>query len=441
MGQNSFSCARGMCLNQSPNRRSPSFEGSRSLLFIGQFEDDGTAITRLPLERQYPNLTVGTVIRGDELGKLDSNRALVTFYALYNLAKHFGQTQVVVFVDESGFCDEFPRELDRIRCISIQYCSNAQYAAPTMDCVFESLLSRAHTELVGFINGDILTFKSLLESLAVIALNVENFLLVGRRYTTKNVPTVSHPNQLETLETLTETLHPDTGYAVDYFFSRTNIASKVLQDFPAFVVGTYRWDNVLLSLFYKSGGCVVIDATQAAPVLHIPSTPVKPHIARPAAVYNQAIATFCCGDDYIAGSIDYADLILQRASEQHFSLSPQTLQIQVLRCSLRYGILASHVGLPKPVQQWLKNMKSGVPRGVGAEALVIERIRNILLQVPRFRFLLQRTEALFVYYEPTLMNFIFSLSQPAGSSCLARINHKMRFLDYLPSAPDITGRG
>ena len=391
----------------------------RSFLSV-QVEDKSTPRILMPLRSPFPAVTVGTVIRGDELGKHDSDRALVTFYSLHNLAKHFGHAQVVVLVDKIDFCDRFPPTVKGVRCVSISHCINAEYAAPTMDCIFRSLLSEAPTELVGFVNGDIVTFRSLAESLAISALNLENFLMVGKRFTFKVTPTIpENLNEIDSLEILTRSLKPDNGYAIDYFFARRSHALKIIERFPAFVVGTYRWDNVLLSLFYKSGDCVVIDATQAAPVLHIASSPATRHVARPAAIYNQALATFCSGDDYIAGSIDYADLIIRQVGVTEFQMFPQAPQIQILRCSLLNGILVSPDSVPKPVRNWLNKVKHGVPRDVGVEAFVDENIRIDLRRMPRFHFLAQEAERLFVYYEPTIMNFIFTLGQPAGSSCLA----------------------
>ena len=376
----------------------------------------------MPLHSPYPEWTVGTVIHGNELANVDSNRNLVTFYSMYNLAKHFGSSKVVVLVDRREFCDRLPPALNGVRCVGIEHCTNHEYAAPTMDCIFISLLAETRTELVGFINGDILTFESLAESLAVSALNIEKFFMVGRRYTSTSTPPVPVDlDELDNLEILARSLNPDSGYAIDYFFTRTDLALRITRHFPAFVVGTFRWDNVLLSMCYKLNDCIVIDATRAAPVLHIASKHVERHVDRPAAAYNQAVSTFCCGDDYIAGSIDYADFILQRTSQSDYFLSTQPLHLKVLRCSLRNGILASPDHLPKPVKDWLKKIKSGVPRGTGVEALVNENIRRYLQRKPRFRFLMHETEPLFVYYEPTLMNFIFSHGQPVGSGCLQRI--------------------
>lgn len=394
-----------------------------SLLSIQDGGDTYDVSTPLPVHSPYPEWTVGTAIHGDELINVDSNRNLVTFYSMYNLAKHFGPAQVVVLVDRREICDRFPPALNGVRCVGIEHCTNPEYAAPTMDCIFQSLLVETRTELVGFINGDILTFESLAESLTVSALNIEEFFMVGRRYTSTSTPPVLVDlDDLDNLEILARSLNPDSGYAIDYFFTRKSLALRITLRFPAFVVGTFRWDNVLLSMCYKLNDCVVIDATRAAPVLHVASKHVERHVDRPAAAYNQAVAMFCCGDDYIAGSIDYADFILQRRSQGDYFLSTQALHLKVLRCSLRNGILASPDHLPGPVKGWLKKLKSGVPRGTGVEALVNENIRCFLQTKPRFRFLMHETEPLFVYYEPTLMNFIFSLGQPAGSACLERIS-------------------
>ena len=390
-------------------------------------DDDLIAVTLPQINWTFTEITIGTVIRGDELQYAFSDRAHRTYFSLYNLAKHFGPSQVVVLVDADYYCDSLPAVLEGIRCTGIQHCINDEYAAPTMDCIFETLLSEAMTEFVGYVNGDILIFQSLVKSLAYSAAHVENLVMVGRRRTIRT--TLNMPvdlDDLDILEDQSRSLSPDGGYAIDYFFTRKALAMKIFHKFPAFVVGTYRWDNVLLSLFYKSGLCITIDATQAAPVLHMSSNKVQAHLTRPAASYNQAIAVFCCGDDYLAGSIDYADLILKQTARETFpegfSLLAPNIRIKVLRCSLKNGVLAAPSSLPNPVERWLKEIKRGVPRGIGVERIVHESIRHELEEMPRFRYLKQIPGELFVFYEPTLMNFVFSLGQAVGSRCLAAVS-------------------
>jgi len=128
----------------------------------------------------------------------------------------------------------------------------------------------------------------------------------------------------------------DGGYAIDYFFTPTAVFKEVLEKYPPFIVGTQRWDNVLLANMLKSQTINVIDCT-IAPILHMVSIPIEVHGKRPTAVYNEKLAKTYSFEDYYFGSIDNADFILQRGQNGSFFFKRPSLEIRVRKCTFRDG--------------------------------------------------------------------------------------------------------
>ena len=60
-------------------------------------------------------------------------------------------------------------------------CVDPIYRAPSMKCVFQTLLDATRTKHVGYINGDIILFRDFLDTLAAIERDHDRFFMVGRR--------------------------------------------------------------------------------------------------------------------------------------------------------------------------------------------------------------------------------------------------------------------
>ena len=259
------------------------------------------------------SLTLGTVVRGDEWGQarkaFTSSRAVIN--ALRGMVNVFGSNNILIMVDKKHSCGTLPFFLVNAGCESISHCVNTVYEAPTMDCILGTLLAAAQTDIIGFINGDILIFKSFADSIYTSSLLFDRFVMVGRRHNNVEPPDL-HDSVVdwEELERQTELLPIDGGHALDYFVVSKSDAT-LFKNLPPFIIGTQRWDNVLLSMFYKAEQVTVVDATFAAPIQHQIQTNSR-HGERPAAEYNHNLALSFSGNDYLYGSSDNAKVNLTK---------------------------------------------------------------------------------------------------------------------------------
>ena len=141
------------------------------------------------------------------------------------------------------------------------------------------------------------------------------------------------------MENYAKTLPFDHGYAIDYFVTRKKTLKNVVHDFPPFIVGAWRWDNLLLSKFFKLSHATVIDATYSAVVLHQVTNAVSEHTARRGAKYNEALADKY-GQDFWFGSIDFAEVSLNLADDRVTATSPDMWH-ELLRNAFRSNMLTS----------------------------------------------------------------------------------------------------
>ena len=258
--------------------------------------------------------TIGTVIRGDEwdfeVETSPSSQAVLN--SLKSFVRAVGSRQVIIFVDKQEFCVKRPSYLRKCTCVNLKVCADPVYQVPTMDCILQLLFSMARTEIVSFINGDILIFDSFAPSVALAADLAADFFMTGRRHAGTAPVVLDDAFNWRNVELHSETLPLEHGYAVDYFVCRKATAKRVVNSFQTFVVGAWRWDNVFLSAIYKYTNATVMDATFSAPVLHQLSHAKKNHASRRGAQYNDQLAKITSGKDYYFGTVDFADFIFQR---------------------------------------------------------------------------------------------------------------------------------
>ncbi len=259
--------------------------------------------------------TIGTVIRGDEWDAetIPSNQAVLS--SLKSFIRSAGSKRVIIFVDKQESCAQRPRYLNKCTCVSLKVCVDPVFQVPTMDCILKLLVSMSRTEIVSFINGDIIIFDSFARSVALAAALEDEFVMVGRRHTGTGPLVVEDLVDWRIAELHSETLPIEHGYAVDYFvFRKSASAKQVITFFPPFVVGAWRWDNVFLSSIYKYTNATVMDATFSAPILHQLSHAKKDHASRRGATYNDRLAKRYSGVDYYFGTVDFADIIIKPGS-------------------------------------------------------------------------------------------------------------------------------
>ena len=285
-------------------------------------------------------VTMGTVIRGNEWKNLDVEKNKAVMTSLHALSLQFGDQNIVLLVDEDSDCKTLPLFLQRAQCAGLEDCMHDTFRAPTMDCIFLKLWKLAKNDIVGFINGDILVFDSFRHSVKSCADNYENFVMVGRRHLSPVA--FSNPTTKtgwDELEALVKNLPIDGSFAIDFFVVRktARLFNAVFKDFPPFVIGTWRWDNYLLLLFIRDEMTVIIDATYVAPIVHQVFNEVEPHESRPAAYYNNELASSKVGNSWYCGTIDNANIILLNITGGTHDVSIQTWSFDFNRTARQEG--------------------------------------------------------------------------------------------------------
>jgi len=243
------------------------------------------------------DVSFATIIKGDEWSIYRKERILSnTLYALLSVT---AASKIFIFADKD--CDKFPTHFKEVNCLPTWNCHDYNYDAPTVSCILGTFIHAATTENVVFLNSDIVIFRSFMASLAT-SMQLENYVMVGQRSRARR--DILKYEILATLECEARELKLEGGFALDYFaFKRSNPA---LRQLPNFIVGNWRWDNVLLTLLYKSGSNI-IDATRTAPVWH--QNPYKTwfkHDQRRAASFNDDLAHKIMGEDFLYGNVNNA---------------------------------------------------------------------------------------------------------------------------------------
>ena len=140
-----------------------------------------------------------------------------------------------------------------------------KYGTPLLDDVFKKVNERAKTDLLCYVNCDIILTKDILKALAKIQERFKKFLVVGRRidldinHSLKY--TAGWEDSLMTIASGKGKIHGFSG--VDYFiFPKT-----ILKQIPPFAVGRIGWDNWII-YHARNKGYPVVDITDAYKVIH-----------------------------------------------------------------------------------------------------------------------------------------------------------------------------
>jgi hypothetical protein len=286
-------------------------------------------VMRLSSTLERINITLGTVIRGTEFNKPETLNGKAVTNSLRSIARIFGPASILLMTDEQKYCETLPTFLGSARCESIAHCLHTDFRKPLMDCVFAKLhecTTDTGSEIIGYINSDILIFESFSRSVQATAETFNNFLMVGKRHLA-----VIPPDLPES----------DSELAIDYFVYRRN-TTGVFSALPPFLIGTFRWDNVLLQLFFKEARVVVVDASLVAIVQHQQESPggnASYHMGRPGGKYNSDLADeIMPNSEFHLGSIDRAHakiLGFEKSSKNSISVRIQlTEELKKLRIPL-----------------------------------------------------------------------------------------------------------
>lgn len=181
---------------------------------------------------------------------------------------------VTVFVDEEEQCKSLPKN---VRCMKHE-CSHHEYNLPIVKCILQHSFQLSRADTIVFTNDDIV-FKNLTLSTRLINQKFSTFAMTGRRTNVKTGYIDDESALLSLEQYATDIAHEGT---LDYFCLKLD--TSVLDTFPGYLIGNWRWDNSLLD-FMILKNIPTIDGTKTIKAFHLGKSDQIMQI-RPASKYN-----------------------------------------------------------------------------------------------------------------------------------------------------------
>lgn len=173
------------------------------------------------------------------------------------------QAQVILFGEDEG-TKEFA---DEIGVHHVPEVKKSEQGTPLLSDMFQKVRQLATTDLLGYVNSDILLLDDFQSAVANVAENLQgDFLMIGRRINTDIVEEFDFdaPNWREVVRKQTETIGQlAPRVCKDYFV----FPKHLYQDLPDFAVGRANWDNWMVFHAHEQG-VPVVDATAVTTVVH-----------------------------------------------------------------------------------------------------------------------------------------------------------------------------
>ncbi len=169
---------------------------------------------------------------------------------------------VILFGDDEGTGD-LARELGLLHFPNVQ---RNRWGTPLVSDLFAKAEELSHTQLLCYVNADIILFDDFLRALSRVAALHSRFLMVGRR-TDVDITQPLAFEQADWAETVREQAET-TGVlqiarSIDYFaFTR-----GLYPPMPPLAVGRFWWDNWLIWKA-RSLGAPVVDASAVVTIVH-----------------------------------------------------------------------------------------------------------------------------------------------------------------------------
>lgn len=316
------------------------------------------------------NLTIATSIRGDEWKGADSIFLENSVHSYMQLA---WPQNVILFVDAAEFCTHIPSSFRSVSCFSVAACVNLEFKKPMMPCIFELLARISRTEHILFVNSDNILLPSVLETLQLVW-NQPKYAMVGQR---RRLQRKDNSISYNELPCVVKQLEVEGTSAIDYFAFRRNETYQFLYKFPPFVIGNWRWDNVLLTILYKED-YFVVDATETADVVHQEVSQRVDHLSRPASTYNDLLARKALQYDFLFGST--ANAPFATVSQGGHTYLHARSEVDIVRCVLlqgEYVKLLSHWAVdPDELVWYLSKVKVSALTHTNRDC--VERLDRIL---------------------------------------------------------------
>jgi len=301
----------------------------------------GMVPTALQPELPETPFTIISLLRdmSDQMWVNDKATAVIQWTALLSWTQVVPPSRIIIFMDTRTSCENIMRqpELLGLRCLVVP-CWQPEYERPMLDCIFNAAHAASDTDLIAYVNGDIVLDPDLGTIVTQVSHWFPQFMLVSRRTDTllpgkwideyRRAPISSN---MDSPGRATTTVHPTTyqvkhvldlakqhgeihsEFGIDLFVYSKRVFAQL--DFPPFLAGVYRWDNWLLSRLILRPDVAVVDGTRHGLVVHQELGKVS-HQGRKGAPWNDGIAKRRGGLSYKVGNINNADYVLDYANEE-----------------------------------------------------------------------------------------------------------------------------
>ena len=260
-------------------------------------------------------LIVTTSVQGLELS-VDHDKHVVTLNSLRSFENLLVTRLLVLLVDDPRLCNKkhlIHIGLYRTICVRVEL--NAAFQRPTMDVVFRNMAVYAEHFDVLFINSDIvLTNNDLGYARDYAKSRGSKYVITGRRIDLDVSEKIDFSDDAQVLRVsekakLQGKLHGKFG--LDYFLFSPEALALIRKEISPFIIGVYRWDNVLLTQLMLHSDVLVYDASDVVQPVH-QGTVQHNHLAEAASRYNQKLAEKAVGHAYLFGNTDNIRLKIPR---------------------------------------------------------------------------------------------------------------------------------
>lgn len=194
-------------------------------------------------------------------------------------------SRILILVDHQTDCDHLP---EGALCQEHD-CMHKKLGIPVVKCLIQTSMRQFPGSIIVFTNDDIM-FQGLDETVRVLDKAFDAFVVVGHR---TNVPLdrldyPDHaPSVIDTQDLVRLGLKESTNLLeLDYFVFKLD--QSVFEKYPDFVLGNWRWDNVMVDYLLMYQNVTMIDASKSVKAYHIGKTSTR-MINRKGAKYNDQL--------------------------------------------------------------------------------------------------------------------------------------------------------
>jgi hypothetical protein len=191
----------------------------------------------------------------------DGPAAVIQRNALRSWAALGGGCEILVLGDDAGVA-EAAREIGARHVGGV---ARSEAGTPLVNSIFELAEGAARTEMVCYVNADIILMSDFLPAAGAAAGRFRRFLMVSRRWNMElNEALEFGPGWEGALRArVAREARIEVTAGIDYFLYRRGLFSPI----PPFAIGRAMWDNWLL---YRAlaRGAELVDATEATMIVH-----------------------------------------------------------------------------------------------------------------------------------------------------------------------------